>query len=100
MLMDGIVSGIPKKQHRPVAAGITLGLEKKGKPSMMPNQCKVSPSATQFAQGVFGGGASPQGLGDGKAVSMKLAHQTDALATKRGKMMERKLEQHIVMHNM
>ena len=98
-VLDGIVSGVPKKQHRPVAEGITTGLAKKGKPSLMPNECKVQPSATQFAAGVFGGGATPQGLGDGKSTSMKFVHQTDALTRKKDRMEAMKLEEHIEYHN-
>jgi hypothetical protein len=100
MVLDGITSGLPKKMYRPVASGISVGLEKKGTPSLKPNECKVLPSATQFTAGVFGGGPTPQGLGDGKATSMKMVHKTDALVRRKDRMMEKKLEEHIVMHNM
>jgi hypothetical protein len=65
-LMEGIVAGIPRKQHRPVADGIVSGCKKDMNPKLMPDLHKVQGSATQSSEGVFGAGRTPQGMGDGR----------------------------------
>ena len=64
--MDGIVAGIPKKVHRPIADGIISGCKKDLNPKLMPDLHSVKPSATQSSEGVFGAGRTPQGVGNGK----------------------------------
>ena len=78
-LMEGIIKGIPKKSHKPVADGIVLGLAKKDNLSLSPDLHKTTPSATKMSIGVFGAGATPQGEGDGAGSGkmykgMRLAH--------------------------
>jgi hypothetical protein len=98
MVMEGIYTGIPRKMHRPVADGIVSGLHKDMKPELKPEMTKCKPSATQFSIGVFGAGATPQGDGDGRSGGkMKLAHNSEGMSKK---MKAKKLEEHIVMHNM
>ena len=63
--MEGIVSGIPKKQHRPVVDGIVSGCAKSKSHSLAPPMEKVTPSATRNAQDTFGSGRTPQGEGNG-----------------------------------
>ena len=63
-LMEGIVSGLPKSSHKPVVDGIVTGLAKK-KPSLTPDLSTCKPSATRNAEGTFGAGRTPQGMGDG-----------------------------------
>jgi hypothetical protein len=65
-LMEGIVSGIPKKSHRPVIDGIVCGVRKVEHPALKPDTPKVMPSATKSAQDVFGAGRTPQGYGNGR----------------------------------
>ena len=95
MVMEGIYSGLPRKMHRPIADGIVGGLKKDLNPSIRANETKVNPSATQFSAGVFGGGPTPQGDGDGKSGGkMKMAS-----AAAGSKKRAAKLEEHIMMHN-
>ena len=70
-LMDGIVGGIPKKQHRAIADGIVSGCKKDMHPKLLPELHKVQPSATQSSEGVFGAGRTPQGMGDGRGSAPK-----------------------------
>ena len=94
-LMDGIVMGIPKRSHRPVVEGIVSGVPRAAHLKATPDLHKVTPSATQNSEGVFGAGRTPQGDGNGKTGGMKKA--SDALPKRR--MRAAKLEEHIEQHN-
>ena len=97
--MDGIYSGIPRKDHKPVADGIVQGLPLKKHCAIGPPTISVRGSATQYAAGVFGSGATPQGVGDaarGRSGGMMMAHHHPN-AMKKGRMIAR--EAHEAMHN-
>ena len=89
-LMEGIVSGIPKKQHRPVVDGIVTGCAKSKSHSLAPPMEKVEASATRNAQDTFGAGRTPQGEGNGgKAMGAKTMGKPKMMAEpKIGKHME------------
>ena len=95
-LMDGIVMGIPKRSHKPIADGIVGGVPRKPHLKATPDLMKVTPSATQNAEGVFGAGRTPQGDGNGKSGGMKSA----ASALPKRKARAAALEKHISEHNM
>ena len=95
--MDGIYAGIPKKMHKPIADGIVSGVKKDLAPSIRPVVCKVAPSATQSAVGVFGAGRTPEGDGNGKSGGMKLAHTAEGMVKKQRKAAAK--EMHEMMHN-
>ena len=95
--MDGIVSGLPKKMHKPIADGIVVGIKKDMAPSIRPQVMKVAPSATQSAVGVFGAGRTPEGDGNAKGGGMKLAHKADGMMKKRK---AAAVQAHEEMHNM
>jgi hypothetical protein len=100
MVLEGIYTGIPRRQHKPIADGIVGGCKKDMNPKLVPELHKVAPSATQFSAGVYGAGATPQGDGDGKGShkGMKMAHHNPAAGVRGRK--AKKLEEHIQMHNM
>jgi hypothetical protein len=95
--MDGIVSGIPKKMHKPIADGIVTGVKKDMAPSIRPFTVGVKPAATQASVGVFGAGRTPEGDGDGKpGKGMKLAHKSDGMVKKKK---AAAMQAHEDMHN-
>lgn len=96
-LMAGIVSGLEHKKHRPVVDGIVTGVPRKAHLKATPDMGKVTPSATQSAEGVFGAGRTPEGDGNAGRHSggMKLAGGIPK-STRR---MEAEVEKHIRQHN-
>jgi len=94
-LLDGVVTGIPKRSHKPVVDGIITGVPRPAHLALKPELHKVVPSATQNSVGTFGAGRTPQGQGDGKG-GMKSAHS--ALPKRKAK--AEALEKHIAEHNM
>jgi hypothetical protein len=57
-LMDGIVSGLPKRVSPPVVDGIFRGIEKGVRGGAMSS---VASSATRNDKGAFGAGVFPEG---------------------------------------
>ena len=78
-LMAGIYPGCPRGMMKPSIDGIVGGIPypKKVSSNVKTVLESVRPSATQFAQGVFGAGRTSQGKGDGKG-SMRMAHDSDS----------------------
>ena len=74
-LMDGIVSGVPKRSKKPVVDGIVCGIARDPRPDLKAPTSKVEAGATHKAQDTFGSGLTPQGFGNlvggGKAKGKK-----------------------------
>jgi hypothetical protein len=60
-LMDGIVTGLPKKVSPVIVDGICRGIARGPCGSVQANLSKVVGSATPNAKGAFGSGAFPEG---------------------------------------
>jgi hypothetical protein len=63
-LMDGIVSGVPKRSKNPVVDGIVCGIPKTAHPDLKAPTTSVDPGATRKSADTFGSGLTPQGLGN------------------------------------
>ena len=94
--MDGIVRGLEHKKHRPVVDGIVTGVPRKAHLKDSPDLHKVSPSATQSSEGVFGAGRTPEGDGNAKMGGMRSAAAAahKAAGLKRAAMAEKHAAQH------
>jgi hypothetical protein len=60
-LMDGIVSGLPRKILPPTIDGIVRGIQKHQAHSLSADTMKMKSSPTSMALGDFGAGQFPQG---------------------------------------
>ena len=60
-LMEGIVSGLPKKVNPVIVDGICRGISKGQHDSLQASVSKVVGSATPQSKGAFGSGAFPEG---------------------------------------
>jgi len=60
-LMDGIVSGLPRRVSPAVVDGIVRGLSANMSGGVKPDVCSVVASATRSSKGNFGSGAFPEG---------------------------------------
>jgi hypothetical protein len=60
-LLEGIVSGLPKKVSPVIVDGICRGVPKGQGDSLQANISKVVGSATPQSKGAFGSGAFPEG---------------------------------------
>jgi hypothetical protein len=99
MVIEGIYTGIPKKEHKPVADGIVQGLPLKKHSAVGPHTMSVRGSSTQYAAGVFGAGATPQGVGDAahsRSGGLMMAHNHPN-AMKKGRLIAQ--EMHKAMHS-
>lgn len=63
-LMDGIVSGIPKRSKKPVVDGIVTGIARDPRPDLKAPLTKCDPGATHKSADTFGSGLTPQGVGN------------------------------------
>ncbi len=98
MVLEGIYRGELKPSAAPVSDGIVRGLPAH-RESMKAAVEKVKGSATQYSVGVFGAGATPQGVGDAKHGAHKgmAMAQSHPNALKRGRAIM--AEVHEAMHN-
>ena len=60
-VMDGIVSGLPRRVNPVIVDGIVRGCSRKMNPGLGENTSKVVASATPASKGMFGSGAFPEG---------------------------------------
>jgi hypothetical protein len=60
-LMDGIVSGLPRRVNPVIVDGIVRGCSRNANPGLGTNTSKVVGSATPASKGAFGSGAFPEG---------------------------------------
>ena len=60
-LMDGIVTGLPRKVSPVIVDGICRGISRGACDSVQANLSKVIGSATPNSKGSFGSGAFPEG---------------------------------------
>lgn len=63
-LMDGIVSGVPKRSKKPVVDGIVCGIARDPRPDLKAPTTPVDPGATRKSADTFGSGLTPQGVGN------------------------------------
>lgn len=63
-VMDGIVSGIPKRSKKPIVDGIVTGVARDPRPDLKAPTTKVEPGATHKSADTFGSGLTPQGEGN------------------------------------
>jgi len=60
-LMDGIVSGLPKRVSPVIVDGIIRGVARNPNPALVSAQHKVDASSTKQSKGAFGSGSFPEG---------------------------------------
>jgi hypothetical protein len=60
-LMDGIVSGLPRRVSPAIVDGIVRGVSRNMNPGLAADTHKVIASATLHSRGQFGSGAFPEG---------------------------------------
>lgn len=61
-LMEGIVTGLPKRSKKPVVDGIITGIARDPRPDLKAPTTTVEAGATRKSADTFGSGLTPQGF--------------------------------------
>jgi hypothetical protein len=64
VLMEGVVSGLPKRTKKPIVDGIVTGIACAPHPDLKAPTTSVTPGATRKGADTFGSGLTPQGVGN------------------------------------